>query len=159
MLHNFSYYVNPVPGHAEPPNPRSYISELYRRFAGARVVAVEYDGPRYSVATDVPEIGPIRNAPEIDSVALRSPDGALHLCLLNRGVDRDYNVVVRIPGLAEEPYKAEIRRFESRNPSERLTWQSDHDVFEQRTEQVLADPRAIPLQLQRLSLTYMRLSR
>ena len=30
MLHNFSYYVNPVPGHAEPPNPRSYISQLYR---------------------------------------------------------------------------------------------------------------------------------
>jgi alpha-N-arabinofuranosidase len=157
MLHNFSYYVNPVPGHAEPPNPRSYISQLYRRFAGTRVVEARYDGPLYSVAADYPEIGRLQNVPEIDSIALRSDDGTLHLCLLNRSVDRDFTVWLHIPGLPENAREVEIRRFESHSPSESLTWPSQATVFEERTERATVNDWPFPLRVVRHSLVHLRI--
>jgi hypothetical protein len=157
MLHNFSYYVNPVPGHAEPPNPRSYIAQLYRGFAGMRVVETRYDGPVYSVTADYPEIGRLQNVPEIDSIALRSEDGTMQLCLLNRNVDRDFTILLHIPGLPEKAREVEIRRYESRTPSEPLTRFSQAAVFEERIERVTVNTRSLPLRVAKHSLVHLRI--
>ncbi len=156
MLHNFSYYVNPVPGHAEPPNPRSYISRLYRTFAGARVVQTRYDGPVYS-APDYPEIGALQNVPEIDSIALRSEDGTLHICLLNRSLERAFEV--RLAGLGAGKGEALLRRFESGSPSSPLTWPSPAPVFEERAERLELSNGSVQLTVARHSLAYVRLAR
>ena len=155
MLHNFSYYVNPVPGHAEPPNPRSYVSELYRTFAGARVVETRYDGPVYS-APDYPEIGALHNVPEIDSIALRADDGTLHICLLNRSLERGFEV--RLTGLGAANGEAFVRRFESGSPSAPMTWPSPAPVFEERSERLELSGGSLQLPLARHSLVYVRLA-
>jgi alpha-N-arabinofuranosidase len=155
MLHNFSYYVNPVAGHSEPPNPRSYLSQLYRTFAGSHVVETHYDGPVDSVAADYPEIGPLQDVPEIDSIAVQGEDGTLRISLLNRNPDRDFEVLLSIPELKRKERTVEIQRFESSAPSQLLTWFSDNRLYTVRVEQLAMSSASLPLRVNRTSIVHL----
>ena len=128
-FHNYSYLVNPVPAHSEPPNPRSHITALYADFGGARVVETQVEAPTYDVFQDFKDIGNLEDVSEVDCLGLLSLDDRLHLCLVNRNLDEDLPVKIALTGSCPASY-ARLRTFESEDILEQYWWSTEEPVFQ-----------------------------
>lgn len=123
MLHNFSFYVNPVKAHSEPPNPRTAVFQLYRNIAaGSRVVPVTTQGPVYKVSDGFVDIGRLENIPEIDALALLDDEGTLHVCLLNRSLSRPFTVEIKCAGMPAGNTSCTVQSFTSLAPAAVYKW-------------------------------------
>lgn len=95
-LHNFSFYSSPVKGHAEPPNPRTYVSMLYSSLANCVLLDTASNAPRYDINESVLDVGSQKDIPIIDAVAARSPEGKIYLCLVNRSLKNNYDLRITL---------------------------------------------------------------
>jgi alpha-N-arabinofuranosidase len=127
MLHNFSYYLNPIGGHSEPPNPRSHLSAHYASFANGRLVECLVDSPQYLIPRNIPEIGPLDPAGEVDAIAVLTENGDLHVSMLNRSRDQTFSVEVRFAGVGSS--NAEVTRMTGLRPSDGFNWSTQRTTF------------------------------
>jgi len=95
-FHNFSFYASPVRGHAEPPNPRTYVSMLYSSLANCTLLDTSTDAPVYDIAESVFDVGIQKEVPIVDTVAARSKEGKIYVCLVNRSLKNDYRLTVNL---------------------------------------------------------------
>jgi len=58
----------------------------------------------------------------VDAVALLTDDGRLHVCLLNRSLERSFDVVVQTNGYTGSATSWELQRLESDRPYAEETW-------------------------------------
>jgi alpha-N-arabinofuranosidase len=131
MMHNFSFYVNPIKGHSEPPNPRTAIFQLYREIAtGARVVPAPATGPVYDVVEEFRDIGGLRKVPEVDTLALLGADGFLHLCVLNRNLSRAFTIDIRCDASKNKTDSWAVTSFTSDAPAGNYKWDTPAPVMQ-----------------------------
>jgi alpha-N-arabinofuranosidase len=131
MMHNFSFYVNPVKAHSEPPNPRTAIFQLYRDIApGARLVPASVAGPVYEISERFRDIVNLKGVPEVDVVSLLDAGGVLHVCVLNRNLSRAFPVEVRCGDLRSGAASWAVTSFTSDTPTKGCKWDTPAPVMQ-----------------------------
>jgi len=90
-IHNFSFFVNPVKSHSEPPNPRTFVSMLYSSLSNSLLLETKTDSPTYDITEKINDVGFQKNVPFIDAVSAIK-DGKIYICIVNRSFQEDFNL-------------------------------------------------------------------
>lgn len=94
--HNFSFYVQPVTTHAEPVNPRTILYKHYKEMSGGKVLNMTVaDMPVYEVKSKWLNIGPHKNVPDVDILAVRKGK-RVYMVLMNRNQKNAYEIQLEI---------------------------------------------------------------
>ena len=125
-LHNFSFYVQPVISHAESVNPRTILYKHYNKLGGGKLLDMAVtDMPVYEVKSKWQNIGPHKNVPEIDMLAVKNGK-RVYVILINRNQKNTYEIQLEV--INGKVRKIDGGTYTSETPYEPYLWRNKDDI-------------------------------